>query len=81
MDALVQGPLNSLLAKAGINLTASLEAAAQTTLWDERIPLIHDDNFDEVIVHEQLTSEEEKDRLWSLLMCVVSVRSCFGLLR
>ncbi|KAI0089288.1 hypothetical protein BDY19DRAFT_906182 [Irpex rosettiformis] len=74
VDAIVQGPLNSLLAKAGINLTASLEAAAaaQDGLWDERIPLIHDDNFNEVIVNEQLTSEEEKERLWFLVISTTS---------
>jgi hypothetical protein len=72
MDALAQGPLGSILAKAGMNLTASLEAAkaAELELWDNRIPFIHDDNYDELIVQEPLTAEEEQDRTWFLIMYV-----------
>ncbi|KAI0691380.1 hypothetical protein BC835DRAFT_1547400 [Cytidiella melzeri] len=73
MEALAQGPVGALLGKAGINISASL-AAAQTAneLWDERIPLIHDDNFDELIVEESLTPEEELDRLWFLIISTTS---------
>lgn len=70
MDTLAQGPVGSLLAKAGINLTAGMAAAklAEENMWDRRIPLIHDDNYDELIVQEPLTAEEEAERLWFLIM-------------
>lgn len=68
---LTTGPIGSLLAKAGINLTQSLNASAQLAeLWDPRIPFVHDDNFDELIVNEQLTPEEEAKRMWFMIMCV-----------
>ena len=38
--------------------------------WDERIPFITDENFEELIVNEPLTEQEEKDRLWFIVMCV-----------
>lgn len=66
---LANGPVGSLLAKAGLNLTAALNSSATLAeLWDPRIPLIHDDNYDEVIVHEALTPEEEAARTWFLVI-------------
>lgn len=68
---LTTGPIGSLLAKAGVNLSASLNATAQLAeLWDQRIPLIHDDNYDEFIVNEELTPEEEAKRVWFMIMYV-----------
>lgn len=71
-NLLKSGPISSLLEKVGINVTEGL-AAAKTLddLWDMRIPLIHDDNFDELIVREPLTPEEEALRTWFLIMCVI----------
>lgn len=69
MDALAQGSVGQLLAKAGINLTAAAAAAATyEDLWDMRVPFIHDDNYDELIVNEPLTPEEEAERTWFLIM-------------
>jgi hypothetical protein len=65
---LTSGPLGSLLAIAGINLTQSLE---DVTGWDKRIPMITDDNYDDIIVNESLTEQEEKDRVWFLVMYVI----------
>lgn len=64
------GPLASLLLKAGVNLTKNLEEAAEREdkRWDKRIPLITDDNYESLIVNETLTEEEEKDRVWMIVM-------------
>ena len=65
------GPIGNLLAKAGVNLSQSFNSSAiLAELWDPRVPLIHDDNFDELIVNEELTPEEEKSRTWFLVMYV-----------
>lgn len=72
---LTEGPVGSLLEKFGVNLSSSLakaEAAAYYELWDKRIPLIHDDNYEEVIVNEPLTPEEEAERVWFLIMYACS---------
>lgn len=63
-------PIASFLSRLGINVTASLEAAATTKLWDDRIPLITDDNYGEIIVNETMTPEEEEQRMWFLMMFV-----------
>ncbi|GJE87291.1 hypothetical protein PsYK624_033740 [Phanerochaete sordida] len=66
---IADGPVGGLLAKAGINLTTALNASAQLAeLWDARIPLVHDDNWDELIVQETLTPEEEQRRTWFLVI-------------
>ena len=59
------GPVGSLLAKAGLNFSA---VNGTEEIWDTRIPLITDDNFDELIVNESLNSEEEAKRTWFLIM-------------
>ncbi|EJD53657.1 hypothetical protein AURDEDRAFT_80183 [Auricularia subglabra TFB-10046 SS5] len=63
------GPLGSLLEKQGVNVTAALEKARKSEDWDERIPLIYDETFENVIVNEKLTPEEEKERVWFLVVC------------
>ena len=74
---LTSGPVGSLLAKAGRNLSASLNASQRMAeLWDPRVPLIHDDNYDELIVNEPLTPEEEARRTWFLVMCVPAAYLC-----
>ena len=63
------GPAAQLLNRLGINITERLEAARNNSeIWDGRIPLITDDNYNDLIVNEVLTEEEEKSRVWLLLM-------------
>jgi len=67
-DALLTaGPLSALASVIGLNVSAP-----QETAWDDRIPLITDSNYADVIVHESMTPEEEKQRLWFLVMYVCS---------
>ncbi|KAJ3555875.1 hypothetical protein NM688_g2336 [Phlebia brevispora] len=58
------GPVASLLAKAGVNFSVN----ATEELWDPRVPLITDNNYQEVIVNETLTAEEEERRTWFLVI-------------
>lgn len=70
---LEMGPIKSLFSRAGVNITERLEAARlqQDELWDSRIPLITDDNYKDLIEEEEFGSlEEEKDRLWFIVMFV-----------
>lgn len=60
--------MGSLLGKVGVNLSAVFNAT--NDIWDPRIPLITDDNYDEIIVNEPLTPEEEQKRTWFIVMYV-----------
>ena len=63
------GPASQIFNRLGINLTERLEAIqANSEIWDNRIPLVTDDNYDDLIVKEELTTEEEKHRVWFLLV-------------
>ena len=64
------GPLKALFQKAGVNISEKLEAARQSVkIWDDRINLITDDNYRDLIVDEKFSSlEEERDRVWFLVM-------------
>jgi hypothetical protein len=62
-------PVAYLLSKAGINITEKI--LYQPKLWDDRIQLITDSNYNELIVNEPLTEEEEKLRVWFLVMYVL----------
>ena len=42
--------------------------------WDERIPLITDENYGELIVNETLTAQEERERIWFLIVYVSPFR-------
>lgn len=71
---LTSGPVASILAKGGINITERLEDAKRKvaeTGWDPRIDLITDQNYRETIVEEPLSLEEVEQRVWFLLMCVL----------
>lgn len=69
---LESGPLKKLFDRSGVNITERLAAAReQAKIWDDRIPLITDDNYEDIIVNETLTFEEERDRVWFLVMCVL----------
>jgi len=66
---LSNGPVSQLFNRLGINITERLEAAkVNSEIWDNRIPLITDDNYNDLIVNEVLTTEEEKTRVWFLIM-------------
>jgi len=70
-NVLTSGPVDSFMGKLGVNMTERLEKAkaeAEAEIWDTRIPLITDDNYDELIVNEPLSAEEEADRVWFLII-------------
>jgi hypothetical protein len=67
------GPIHHLLTLAGVNITQHLAAATQRANekpWDTRIPMITDENWEHMVVNEPLSSEEEKDRTWFMVVCV-----------
>ena len=55
-----------LFEKLGMNITEKLDQAKG--IWDDRIQLITDDIYEELIVNEPLTEEEESERVWCLVM-------------
>ncbi|KAK2465937.1 hypothetical protein APHAL10511_001578 [Amanita phalloides] len=55
----------SLLAKIRLDITKALE---QPKYWDERIPLITDNNYQDIIVNESLTDEEQHARTWAIII-------------
>lgn len=67
---LESGAVSKLFSRIGINISAQIEAArAQgANPWDSRIPLITDDNYDDIVVKEVLTQQEEEKRLWFIVM-------------
>ncbi|KAI9000735.1 hypothetical protein BD414DRAFT_404025 [Trametes punicea] len=66
---LTSGPVASLFGKLGLNISQAV-AQSGTTLWDPRVPLITDENYEELVVNEPLTEEEEKDRVWFIIISV-----------
>lgn len=68
-NILSTGPVSRFLNRLGVNITERLEAVRSfSEIWDSRIPLVADDNYNELIVNEELTDEEEKHRVWLLIM-------------
>jgi hypothetical protein len=67
---LTSGPVKGLFEKAGINITERLEAAAVSP-WDDRVPLITDDNYFDMVVNEPMTEEEEEKRTWVIVVYVL----------
>ncbi len=67
---LSSGPIASLIAKTGVNITEKLAEAKLKAQWDDRIPLITDQNYRKLIVEEPLSLEELDQRVWFLLMYV-----------
>ena len=68
MDSLVTvGPVAAISSLIGLNITG-----APPVDWDDRIPLITDENYAEIIVNETMTPEEERERVWFLIMYVHS---------
>jgi hypothetical protein len=66
-NLLTTGPLGSLFSRAGMNVSDAI-ARAQADIWDTRIPLVTDENYEQLIVNETLTPEEEERRVWFLVM-------------
>jgi len=68
---LTEGPIGDALLKVGLNYTAAREEAERrkANMWDKRIPLITDDNYESVIVNETFSNEEEeRERVWFLIV-------------
>jgi hypothetical protein len=68
---LTQGLIGDALLKVGLNFTAAREKVEQrkTNMWDKRIPLITDENYEDLIVKETFSSEEEEnERVWFLIV-------------
>lgn len=65
-------PAVALFGKFGINITERLQAVNKAP-WDERITLLTDSNFEELVVNETLTAEEEQERVWAIVMLVLRV--------
>ncbi|KAH0840221.1 hypothetical protein J3R83DRAFT_1225 [Lanmaoa asiatica] len=64
LDNLVTGgPLSALSSVIGLNLTGT-----PPVVWDERIPLITDSNYADLIMNEKLTPEEEEERVWFIII-------------
>lgn len=73
---LTSGPIGSLLSRSGINATEKLaEAQEKSKLpWDERITMITDHNYEELIFNEDFeTPEEEAQRVWLIIVCVIYI--------
>lgn len=72
---ITSGPLGSLLSRSGINVTERLEQvkAEMAKLWDPRIPMITDDNYEDLVVREEMAEEEEIDRIWLIIMYAPSL--------
>lgn len=67
-NLLATGPVTSLAARAGINITQKLADIKLRKFWDDRITLIDDDNYEDLIVNESFAEEDEKDRVWFVVM-------------
>jgi len=67
---LTSEPATALFNKVGINITDKVQNALATKIWDDRVQLITDDNYKELIVNESMTEEEEKDRVWFIVVYV-----------
>ncbi|KAJ7368912.1 hypothetical protein DFH08DRAFT_763005 [Mycena albidolilacea] len=70
---LSSGPVKGLFEKAGINITERLEAQAVSP-WDDRVPLITDSNYFDMVVNETLTEEEEEKRVWVIVVSATTSR-------
>jgi hypothetical protein len=70
INKVLKSPTSVNLFRAfGINITERVDAAAaRLNPWDDRIPLITDDNYVDLVVNEELSEEEEKSRAWMLVV-------------
>lgn len=68
LDELVTvGPVSAIMSLVGLNISGTRDFD-----WDERIPLITDSNYQDVIVNEELSTEEEEKRVWFLIITVTA---------
>ncbi|KAG8865162.1 hypothetical protein FRB96_000051 [Tulasnella sp. 330] len=70
---LTYGPVAKLISKTGVNVTekfAEAKRAAAATGWHPDIPLITDDNYQEMIMDEKLSAAEMDKRVWIILVSV-----------
>ncbi|KAI5893578.1 uncharacterized protein SCHCODRAFT_02622185 [Schizophyllum commune H4-8] len=65
-------PAQYLFEKLGMNITEKLDQAKG--IWDDRIQLITDDNYEELIVNEPLTEEEEHERVWCIVISTTAAK-------
>ncbi|KAF5393007.1 hypothetical protein D9757_001123 [Collybiopsis confluens] len=69
---LSSGPVSSFFAKAGLNISSIASVAGLTSAgaypWDSRIPMITDASYNDTIVNEVMTEEEEKNRTWIIVV-------------
>lgn len=72
-NILTSEPVSGLFSAFGINISEKV-AAANTLPWDDRIQLITDSNYEEIIVQEGMTPEEEKERIWALIITATAAR-------
>ncbi|KAI6040443.1 hypothetical protein EDC04DRAFT_2567093 [Pisolithus marmoratus] len=64
-ELVTAGPVSAIMSLVGLNITGT-----RNVDWDERIPLITDSNYQDIIVNEELSTEEEEKRVWFLIMRV-----------
>ncbi|KAJ3854946.1 hypothetical protein EV368DRAFT_62879 [Lentinula lateritia] len=71
-SSLDSSSISSIFAKIGVNITSIASAAGLSSKaaypWDPRIPLITDVNYDNIVVNEELTPEEEGNRTWLIVV-------------
>lgn len=67
-NILTSKPVAALFDKFGVNITDRVQAVLQQSLWDDRVTLVTDDNYNDLVVNEPMTPEEEKDRVWLIVM-------------
>ncbi|TDL29374.1 hypothetical protein BD410DRAFT_779774 [Rickenella mellea] len=73
---LESGPLKALFNRAGVNITEKLDMARELAkIWDPRIPFITDDNYEDLIVNEELTIQEEMQRVWVIVITITSAQA------
>lgn len=66
---LTSTPISGMFDKIGVNISERVhKAKAESDFWDDRVPLITDDNYNELIVNEELTPEEEVSRVWWIVV-------------
>lgn len=67
-NLLAAPPIAALAAKVGINVTERLADLKAHKYWDARVPLITDENYAAMVVNETMSEEEEKERVWFVIM-------------
>lgn len=74
---LTSAPSVALFNRFGINITEKIEASLLSNIWDQRVPLINDDNYDDLVINEIMTEQEEIDRVWIIVVYVPTSSSPF----